>query len=115
MIPASPTDHMELREGSNEDEDFEECVEELIPTLEEDHMVPNTEDLLIEEVDLEDNNHGSDIPHSKHIKKSNSEEDEGPHYPQHRDQGVQNPSFHDCESDVKESEGFTSDRNAMSQ
>ena len=30
LTPVSPTDHMELREGSNEDEDFEECVEELI-------------------------------------------------------------------------------------
>ena len=30
LTPVNPTDHMELREGSNEDEDFEECVEELI-------------------------------------------------------------------------------------
>ena len=30
LIPISPTDdHMELREGSNEDEDFEDCVDEV--------------------------------------------------------------------------------------
>ena len=47
LIPASPTeDHMELREGSNEDEDFEDCVDEvhqLIETLEEDQLVPGGE------------------------------------------------------------------------
>ena len=45
LIPASPTeDHMELREGSNEDEDFEDCVDEvhqLIETVEEDQLVPD--------------------------------------------------------------------------
>ena len=37
---------MELREGSNEDEDFEDCVDEvhqLIETLEEDQLVPDGE------------------------------------------------------------------------
>ena len=38
LIPISPTDdHMELREGSNEDEDFEDCVDEV---QEEDQVVP---------------------------------------------------------------------------
>ena len=35
---------MELREGSNEDEDFEDCVDEvhqLIETVEEDQLVPD--------------------------------------------------------------------------
>ena len=80
LIPVSPTDHMELREGSNEDdEDFEECVdevEELIPTLEEDQLVPHSKDLVIEEVeDLEEIQEAPDSPHSKHIKKSNSTEE----------------------------------------
>ena len=38
---------MELREGSNEDEDFEDCVDEvhqLIETLEEDQLVPAGEE-----------------------------------------------------------------------
>ena len=38
---------MELREGSNEDEDFEDCVDEvhqLIETVEEDQLVPDGED-----------------------------------------------------------------------
>ena len=48
LIPVSPTDdHMELREGSNEDEDFEDCVDEvhqLIETVEEDQLVPGGEE-----------------------------------------------------------------------
>ena len=47
LIPVSPTDdHMELREGSNEDEDFEDCVDEvheLLETAEEDQIVPDRE------------------------------------------------------------------------
>ena len=47
LIPASPTeDHMELREGSNEDEDFEDCVDEVQPLVErpeEDLAVPGGE------------------------------------------------------------------------
>ena len=47
LIPASPTeDHMELREGSNEDEDFEDCVDEVQPLVErpeEDQAVPGGE------------------------------------------------------------------------
>ena len=40
LIPISPTDdHMELREGSNEDEDFEDCVDE-VHQEEEDQVVP---------------------------------------------------------------------------
>ena len=119
MIPVSPTDHMELREGSNEDDDFEECVDEvdeLIPTLEEDHVVPNVEDLVIEEVtDLEEGLHDSDIPHSKHIKKSNSEEDNVPKSV-HDDNRVagQNP-FSESEASAKPSEGFTAERTGMSQ
>ena len=38
---------MELREGSNEDEDFEDCVDEvhhLIETVEEDQLVPDGEE-----------------------------------------------------------------------
>ena len=38
---------MELREGSNEDEDFEDCVDEvhqLIETLEEDQLVTGGEE-----------------------------------------------------------------------
>ena len=38
---------MELREGSNEDEDFEDCVDEvhqLIETVEEDQLVPGGEE-----------------------------------------------------------------------
>ena len=30
LIPASPTDHMELREGSNEDEDFDDQEEDQV-------------------------------------------------------------------------------------
>merc|ERR1712106_1149862 len=112
LIPASPTDHMELREGSNEDEDFEECldeVDELIPTLEEDHVVPNTDDLVIEEVtDLEEGLHDSDIPHSKHIKKSNSTEDEVANSVGSRDT-AQNP-FRKAEASAKPSEGLTGER-----
>ena len=42
LIPISPTeDHMELREGSNEDEDFEDCVDEVLAeAAEEDQVVP---------------------------------------------------------------------------
>ena len=47
LIPVSPTDdRMELREGSNEDEDFEDCVDdvqEFHETAEEDHIVPEVE------------------------------------------------------------------------
>jgi len=107
---------MELREGSNEDEDFEECVdevEELIPTLEEDHVVPTTDDLVIEEVtDLEECIHDvEDVPHSKHIKKSDSNEDI---VPQSVSQSVQNP-FSNSEGSAKPSEGFNVDRTDMSQ
>ena len=38
---------MELREGSNEDDDFEDCVDEvhqLIETVEEDQLVPGGEE-----------------------------------------------------------------------
>ena len=48
LIPASPTeDHMELREGSNEDEDFEDCVDDvhrLDERVEEDQIVPGGEE-----------------------------------------------------------------------
>ena len=30
LIPASPTDHMELKEGSNEDEDFDDQEEDQV-------------------------------------------------------------------------------------
>ena len=42
LIPISPTeDHLELREGSNEDEDFEDCVDEVLAeAAEEDQGVP---------------------------------------------------------------------------
>ena len=47
LIPVSPTDdRMELREGSNEDEDFEDCVDEVqefLETAEEDQVVPDVE------------------------------------------------------------------------
>ena len=47
LIPVSPTDdHMELREGSNEDEDFEDCVDEVQPLVErpeEDQAAPGGE------------------------------------------------------------------------
>ena len=107
---------MELREGSNEDDDFEECVDEvdeLIPTLEEDHVVPNVEDLVIEEVtDLEEGLHDSDIPHSKHIKKSNSDNVPKSVHDPNRVAG-QNP-FSESEASAKPSEGFT-ERTGMSQ
>ena len=79
-------------------------------------MVPNVEDFMIEEVTyLEKGIHDSDIPHSKHIKKSNSEEDNVPKSV-HDDNRVagQNP-FSESEASAKPSEGFTAERTGMSQ
>ena len=52
LIPVSPTDdHMELREGSNEDEDFEDCVDEVLAeAADEDQVVPQDETVI--EVDI---------------------------------------------------------------
>ena len=117
MIPSSPTDHMELREGSNEDEDFEECVdevEELIAPV-EDQVVPNDEDLVIEEViDLEESHHDSDIP-NKHIKKSNSTEDNLSQSVPEVIRAIAEHPFSESEGSAKPSEGFAADRTGMSQ
>ena len=68
LIPISPTDdNMELREGSNEDEDFEDCVDEVeavddqvvpvdssvIPEYDDDHEedVNQTEEIIAEYVE----------------------------------------------------------------
>merc|ERR1712223_773316 len=52
LIPISPTDdHMELREGSNEDEDFEGCVDEVhefAETAEDDQVVPEDQAVIHE-------------------------------------------------------------------
>ena len=52
LIPISPTDdHMELREGSNEDEDFEDCVDEVhefAETAEDDQVVPEDQAVIHE-------------------------------------------------------------------
>ena len=73
MVPASPTDHMELREDSNEEEDFEECIDEVEEVIPPVQVVP--EDQMIEEViDLEESR-DAEAPNSKHIKKSDSSED----------------------------------------
>merc|ERR1719242_182299 len=50
LIPVSPTDdHMELREGSNEDEDFEDCVDEVLAeAADEDQVVPQDETVIEE-------------------------------------------------------------------
>ena len=64
LIPPSPTDHMELREGTDEDEDVEDCVDdaiELMPTLEENFSVPINKDISNEKVtDQEKDLHDSD-------------------------------------------------------
>jgi len=50
LIPISPTeDHMELREGSNEDEDFEDCVDEVLAEAAEDDQVVPQDGTVIEE------------------------------------------------------------------
>jgi len=56
LIPASPTDHMELREGSNEDEDFDDQEEDqVVPLLENDLSILEVEDLeKEEEVEVEE-------------------------------------------------------------
>ena len=119
MIPTSPTDHMELREGSNEDEDFEECVdevEELLAHVEEDQVVPNAEDLVIEEVDLEESHHDSDVPHKKHIKKSNSAADNLAQAVQDVKRDAVDTPFSESEASAKPSvSGFTDERTGMSQ
>ena len=49
LIPISPTeDHMELREGSNEDEDFEDCVDEVLAEAAEDDQVVPQDGTVIE-------------------------------------------------------------------
>ena len=60
LIPISPTeDHMELREGSNEDEDFEDCVDEVLAeAAEDDQVVP--QDGTVIEVGLTQRNRMSD-------------------------------------------------------
>merc|ERR1711936_1369819 len=56
LIPASPTDHMELKEGSNEDEDFDDQEEDqVVPLLENDLSILEVEDLeKEEEVEVEE-------------------------------------------------------------
>ena len=73
---------MELREGTDEDEDVEDCVDdaiELMPTLEENISVPTTKDILNGKVtDQEEDLHDSDTSQSNHHEKSILIEDDVP-------------------------------------
>ena len=71
LIPVSPTDdRMELREGSNEDEDFEDCVDEVqefLETAEEDQVVPDVEAeentvINTERIECEEEEEEEDVP-----------------------------------------------------
>ena len=88
---------MELREGTDEDEDVEDCVDdaiELMPTLEENLSAPLTKDILNKKVtDQEEDFHGSNNSQSKHHDKSILAED-----------GVPKPTV---QNSVHHSEAFT--------
>lgn len=77
LIPSSPTDNMELKEGSNEDEEYEpseEHTDQLVPQQENDLVISEVDDEFAPPPD-------SEIPIIIHTRKSTStysqeEEDE---------------------------------------